>query len=518
MKKKIPSYDAHGKKTEREIQYVPVRYIIAVLLTIIETLLVIGAVILCAKYIPYFYLAIWATEIGVVLMIIRSDDNPDYKVPWLLFVLIVPIAGFMIYFMYYRRTLSKKHVRRLSWYAKWNGERECATLEKLSGEAKSQATQICKTAGACVYEHTQTTYFESGEKTFESILADLQTAQKFVLLEFFIIEEGLFWNSILDILKEKAANGVEVKIVYDDIGCMQTLPGDYAKQLSKYKNIDCVPFARLRGQANNEFNNRSHRKILVIDGKIGYTGGVNIADEYINRKPRFGHWKDTAIRLQGEAVDELTRLFLCDYSMNAKREIVAPEQYLVGEKAESDGFVLPFGDGPEPVYHHRIGKSTIINLLYQAKNYVYITTPYLIVDYELFKAIENAALRGIDVRIVVPHIPDKKLVFYMTRSTCASLLSSGVKIYEYTPGFIHAKMYVADDELAMLGTINLDYRSLVHHFENGVWLYKTQTVLAMKADIEKVMAQSEQIQTPRVKHTVLHKLLQSFLRFFAPLL
>ncbi|MDE6789164.1 MAG: hypothetical protein K2J47_07595 [Ruminococcus sp.] len=310
---------------------------------------------------------------------------------------------------------------------------------------------------------------------------------------------------------------MKVKVIYDDIGCMSTLPGDYYKQLGKL-GISAVPFARLRGQANNEFNNRSHRKILVIDGKVGYTGGINIADEYINQRERFGHWKDTGIRLQGEAVIELTKMFLTDYSLNFRKQNENVDQYYISESCEDSGFVIPFGSGPRPIYDKEVGKAVIMNMLNQAKQYVYITTPYLIIDNELCQAIENAAVRGIDVKIVTPHIPDKKIVFGMTRSSYRRFIDSGADIYEYTPGFIHAKMYLSDDEIAMIGTINLDYRSLVHHFENGVWLYKCDVINDIKADIIDTISKSEKIEKDTLKDTLPNRFIRAVVRIFAPML
>lgn len=333
----------------------------------------------------------------------------------------------------------------------------------------------------------------------------------------FIIEEGVFWNSILEILKEKAAKGVEVKVVWDDIGCMALLPGDYYKTLEKM-GIHAVPFAKLRGQANSEFNNRSHRKIMVIDGKIGYTGGINIADEYINRRSPFGHWKDTGIRMQGEAVAELTKMFTADYALNFGKNIEEFEKYCVSEKSDGSGFLIPFGSGPRPIYDKEVGKMVIMNMLNQAKHYVYITTPYLIIDNELCQAIENAAIRGIDVKIITPHISDKKIVFGMTRSSYKRFIESGAEIYEYTPGFIHAKMYISDDEFAMIGTINLDYRSLVHHFENGVWLYKCGAIDAIKSDIIDTISKSEKIECGSLKDTLFKRFVRSFVHIFAPML
>ncbi len=520
--KRTYQYYVNEKLVEREVNYIPVRYIIAMTITILEILAVIGVVIACCYYIPYFYLAAWATEIGCVIRIVASDDNPDYKIPWLLFVLIMPIAGFMLYFMFYSRTLKKKYIKRLndlknSAYTK----EDDALLEKMLEEspvAHGQAKMLCTVSEAHLFGNTKQTYFSLGEDMYMSMLEDLRKAEKFIFMEYFIIEEGLFWNSILDILKEKAKLGVEVRVVYDDVGCMSTLPGDYAKQLKEF-GILATPFARLRGNADSEFNNRSHRKITVIDGTVGYTGGVNIADEYINEIDRFGHWKDTAIRLEGEAVWELTKLFSIDYGINVRKMPEAKENYFpTGTVNEEKGYVIPFGDGPNPLYKWRVGKSVLQNMLAGANRYMYMTSPYLIIDNDLCQDIENTAMRGVDIRIVVPHIPDKKLVFGMTRSFYARLMAAGVKIYEYEPGFIHAKSYIVDDEIAMIGTINLDYRSLVHHFENGVWMYGCESIKDLKADIEDTISKSILVMPEMQKTTLLQRFVRSVVRIFAPML
>ena len=512
-----------GKETiEREYNYIPVRYIIAVLITLFEIMAIIGIVIACCYFIPYFYIAAWITEIFCVIKIIASDDNPDYKVPWLLFVLILPIAGFMLYFMFYSRKLQKKFIRRLGECEKYNYKRNkkqiLEGLESEDAHAAAQAKMLSSISGASVFINTKQVYYPLGEDMWQAMLCDLEKAEKFIFMEYFIIEEGVFWDSILEILGRKAARGVCVRVLYDDIGCMNTLPGDYHKRLSKL-GIEAAPFSRLRGQADSEFNNRSHRKICVIDGKVGYTGGVNIADEYINKRERFGHWKDTALRLEGEAVWELTRLFLKDYALNV-RKLPADEYELYPTQSDvrAEGYVIPFGDGPNPMYERRVGKSVIRNMLSSATRYVYMTTPYLIIDNDLCQSIENAALRGVDVRIIVPHIPDKRMVFGMTRSFYHRLMAAGVKIYEYEPGFIHAKSYIADDKYAMIGTINLDYRSLVHHFENGVWMYRCDSIKDMKQDIKETMEKSIEIAPDDLKTGLVTRFIRSVVRIFAPML
>ena len=347
----------------------------------------------------------------------------------------------------------------------------------------------------------------------------VDSAKKFIYMEYFIIEEGVFWESILEILKEKAKGGLDVRVVFDDIGCMSTLPGNYAKRLRAF-GIKATQFSRLKGQANNEFNNRSHRKITVIDGKIGYTGGINIADEYVNKIERFGHWKDVGIRLEGEAVYELTKLFLIDFGLNVKKppdnpnyETLFPEMW-----QGASGYLIPFGDGPAPLYKRRVAQSLIVDMLSNAKKYAYIMTPYLIIDNDMCLAIENAAIKGVDVRIIVPHIPDKKLVFEITKTFYERLMQAGVKIYEYELGFVHAKCYLVDDEVAMVGTINMDYRSLVHHFENGVWMYNVDCLSDIRADILATIEKSIFIGAERVKTNLFQRFIRSVVRIFAPLL
>lgn len=521
MKKTIVIYDQNGAK-EKEVNYIPVRFILAIALIVLETAAVLTLTILCAIHIPYFYLAMYATEIFCVLKIINSPENPDYKIPWLLFVLVVPVAGFMIYLMFYDRKLSKKYVKRLDKISdqqiRTKDEQCLAKLEAKDKQAYLNAKLLCKLAGTNLYQNTDAQYFDMGEKLFAAMLEDLKKAEKFIFLEYFIVEQGIFWNSILDILKEKAANGVEVRVIYDDVGCMCTLPGDYYKTL-RSQGIKAVCFSRLKGQADNEFNNRSHRKIMVIDGKVGYTGGVNIADEYINEKVLFGLWKDVGIRLEGEAVSQLTSIFLADYEMNVKTPVEEFAPYFsYSASVENNGYVIPFADGPRPMFKHRVAKTMIMNMLSQAEDYVYMMSPYLIIDNELCQAMEDAAMRGIDVRIITPHIPDKKIIFAMTRSSYKRLMDAGVKIYEFEPGFVHAKVYISDDQYAIVGTINLDYRSLVHHFENGVWMYQHEVLEAVKEDMKNTMSKSIEIKDGVIKESLLLRFVRAFVKVFAPLL
>lgn len=521
MREKIHRY-LNDKRIEKESAPIPFRYCFAVFLAVLETVAILAIVVALCCYVPYFYGLVWMTEISCVIWIIASEDNPDYKIPWLLVVLIVPIAGFMLYLLFYSRKLKRKYVRRLEHMKHHAYEKDDAALfqqlHEESPAAHNQARMLCRISETHLFSDTDQIYFPLGDEMFPRMLKDLRSAERFIFMEYFIVEEGRFWDSILAILKEKAAQGVEVKVVYDDIGCMTTLPGNYFGILQTC-GIDATPFSMLKGNADSEFNNRSHRKIMVIDGHVGYTGGVNIADEYINAVERFGHWKDIGIRLEGEAVKELTKLFLIDYGLNVRKPPKVSADYfptLAGTGAS--GYMIPFGDGPRPIFKRRVGKSVIQGMINQATQSVHIMTPYLIIDNELCQTIENAALRGVTVRIIVPHIPDKRLTFEMTKSYYPRLLDAGVEIYEYTPGFIHAKCYLVDDAYAMIGTINLDYRSLVHNFENGVWMYHCDCIRDIKRDFEQTLAISLKVDAEMTKTSIPIRLLRSMGKIFFPLL
>lgn len=522
MKKKIKVYQ-NGDYVEKEINYIPTRYIFAILITVLEVAAIIGIMVVLAIFVPYFYIAILLTEIGVIIAIVVSNNNPDYKLIWLFVVVMIPLGGLMIYLIFYKRKLPKKSIERLKnvnksydFDDKKNFEELKVTNELISTQAKS----LCVTANSHLYRNSKLQYFSLGEEMHKAMLEELQKAKKFIFLEYFIIEDGEFWNSVLEILIEKAKHGVEIKLVYDDVGCMGTLPGNYYKTLSKKYNIQTVIFSKIKGQASGEFNNRSHRKILVIDGRVAFTGGINIADEYINKLNRFGHWKDTGIQIEGQAINELTKLFFMDYCLNSKKiqNFDFNKYYIAKPIEKTNNYVVPFGDAPKPLNNYSVSKIAIMNLLNHAKNYVYITTPYLIVDNELMKAIENTAIKGIDIRIIVPHIPDKKMVFGMTRSVCLQLMKQGVKIYEYTPGFIHAKSYIADDEYGIIGTMNLDYRSLDHNFEDGIWIYNDDIILDMKKDFINTMNKSQYMNREKQKNSLMTKLINVLVKIFSPLL
>lgn len=509
------------KKEIKKRHYIPRRFIIAILIALAETLAIIALfAFLCYRQ-HWLYIVSILIQAGVAISIACADENPDFKVPWILVVLLLPIVGYMLFFLFSKRKVTKRYIAKINYInqsLKKDDKNEMEAVYKADRLVYSQILEIRKMATTHLYNDTKTVYFPTGEEYFKSLLNDVKEARKFIFIEYFIIESGVFWDPILEVLKQKAKSGVEVKIIWDDIGCIKTLPGNYAKKLKDF-NIDATPFYKLKGQANNEFNNRSHRKMFIIDGFRGYTGGINLADEYINARERFGYWKDVGMRLEGSAVNEMTKLFLMDFYSNKKEKISNPEKYyLPSLPSSSTAFVLPFGDGPRPLYQFTIGKTVIMNMLNGAHDYVYMTSPYLIIDSELTDAIKNAALRGVDVRIITPGIPDKKTVYLMTRSSYKSLIEAGVKIYEYTPGFIHAKTYISDDSLAMVGTINLDYRSLVHHFENGVILFKDPSIMKMKEDFLTSQSKSKCMNEVKLPNSIGKRIIRTIAKIFSPLL
>ena len=392
-------------------------------------------------------------------------------------------------------------------------------LEKESEYAKNQALYMINYSNCPIYENTYNEYLTPGEVKFEKLVEELKKAKHFIFLEYFIIEEGIMWNTILEILKEKAKEGVDVRVIYDDVGCVMKLPYKYGDKLEKY-GIKCRVFNPFIPIFTNRLNNRDHRKIAVIDGYVGFMGGINLADEYINAFEKYGHWKDAAILLKGEAVFNLTVMFLTmwDFINNSDDDYLKyrPENF-TNEKYLSKGYVQPFDDSP--LVNEPIGETVYLNLINKAKKYIYINTPYLIIDNEMATALKIAAKSGVDVRIVTPHIPDKWFVHAVTRSYYQSFIKDNIKIYEYTPGFMHSKTFVVDDEYAVVGSINLDFRSLYLHFECGAWLYKTDSVLKVKEDFLDTLELCQQISLQdceNVKWPV--KFGRLILRMFSPLL
>ncbi|MBQ9072399.1 MAG: cardiolipin synthase [Bacilli bacterium] len=507
---------------EKILKFMKTRYFISgfiILLEFAQLLIVFG---LLYKYSIIMSILGLIFYIGVFLYIINKYESPEFKLPWIIIIMLFFVIGAFIFILLSGNEENNKAANKF----KKNKEKikpclkQDNTLEKLKEEnmdAYLQANYIKLATDLPCYKNTKVTYYKLGQDFHESLLESLKEAKEFIFMEYFIIEEGKMWNPILDILKEKSESGVKVYVIYDDFGCISTLDEKYYEKLNKM-GINSIVSNKFKPVMSRIHNNRDHRKITVIDGIVGFTGGVNLADEYINEKVVHGHWKDTAVKLEGEAVNSLTALFLETWNTQSK-ELLNSEKFMNKEykKINTSGVVSIYGDGPEEFYKDNVGKYVYLNMLSAAKKYVYITTPYLICDYEILNALCICAKKGVDVRIITPHIPDKKIVIWMTQSNYETLIKSGVKIYEYTPGFIHAKNFICDDMYATCGTVNLDYRSLVHHFECGTWMYNTKCIKDMKEDFEKTLDISEEITLKKSKLKGLKKLIAEILKVFSPL-
>ena len=507
----------------RKFRLLMSKYGFSIAIILIELVLVFGIILYMSQIAPIIWVTlVFFISVATVIAIVNRSMSPESKVTWLI-VTFVPVFGPLLYLMFGERRLSKKELKQLQElnsiaFHENNGRQLHLQLQETDKPAYEIINALLHMdSNAEVYDQTDSQFFASGEEMWQQMLEDLKRAEKFIFLEYYIVEEGLMWDSILEILEEKAAQGVEVKMLYDDIGCMVTLPGDYTVYL-RSKGIDAHKFNKVIPRMTVAYNNRDHRKILVIDGQISYTGGINLADEYINHIERFGHWKDSGIRIDGPATQAFTRLFLMNWYIN-RGEISDFDQYhLENQTRFGGGLCIPYGSGPKPIYKTKVGKIVYQNLINQAEDFVYITTPYLIIDYDLTEDIKNAAMRGVDVRIVTPHIPDKKLIQLVTRGAYPDLLSAGVRIFEYTPGFIHSKQMIVDDRFAAVGTINLDYRSLVHHYENAVLLYKTESIADIRKDFEGIFEQSQEIFSDTINPTWYQMMIKEVTQLFAPML
>ena len=470
-----------------------------------------------------FYLASLTLSIIIVFIIINNKSNPSYKIAWIVPVMIFPIFGGLFYLLYGGNKLSTREKLKMviQNIEMTNSLKQDDEIIKKIGDksiyAKNQSEYILNYAKCPVYNNTETTYFKIGEEKFEALLRELKKAEKFIFLEYFIIQEGKMFNSILEILEEKAKQGVDVRLIYDDVGCIVTLPHNYKNTLEA-KGIKCRVFNPIKPFFTRRLNNRDHRKIVVIDGDVGFTGGINLADEYINEYEKHGYWKDAGIMLKGDAVWNLTVMFLSmwDYIDNKEEDYIKfkPSK---NKYYNSKGYVQPFDDSP--LINEPIGETVYLNLINKAKDYIYINTPYLIIDNEMATALKIAAKSGVDIKIVTPYIPDKKFVHAVTKSYYESFIKDGIEIYEFRPGFMHAKTFVVDDEYGVVGSINLDFRSLYLHYECGVWLYKTESIKSMKDDYLETLKRCHKVTMEECKNTSsIRKVLRLIIRMFAPLL
>lgn len=497
------------------------RTVVTALLIVIQVAWLAALLLRLGNSLPAIQTVLRILSLVAILFVIKSDMNPSYKIGWILLIAVLPILGGLMYVIFGNKRPTK-YMREMLRAQLEKSAEYLDTQESITGELDGGAAGLFKylegSAGYPTAKNTTVRYYRVGEEMYADLLPELEKAEKFIFLEYFIIRPGEMWDGVLEILKRKAAAGVDVRIIYDDMGCIDILPANYNATLEGW-GIRTMAFNRFVPAVSLVMNNRDHRKITVIDGKVGFTGGINISDEYINVKERFGHWKDTGLMLKGPGVFNLTLMFLEMWNAFNKdgdgyAEFI-PDSFEECGSAD-DGYVLSFSDSP--LDNESVGESVYTDMLYQAKDYIYITTPYLAIDSELQTALCMAAKRGVDVRMITPGIPDKKLVYRLTRSYYPTLLRAGVKIYEYTPGFIHAKSFVCDDKLCVVGTINMDYRSLYLHFECGTLMYNNPEIKQVKKDDLDTMGKCRKVELSDMKTNFLGELFDSFLRSVAPLL
>ncbi len=461
----------------------------------------------------------------IFLIILNSESNPSYKIAWIIPVALLPVFGSLLYLLFHfnlgsiASTQSVRQTLKETEKYTHTDPQTAGSLAVLSRRTAILSGYIEKAGGYATYRNTSVRYFPLGDDAFPEMIRYLEKAQHFIFLEFFIIQEGIFWNTILEILKRKVKEGVEVRVMYDDIGCMTKLPRNYAAYLTAL-GIKAKVFARVTPFFSTHYNNRDHRKILVIDGKAAFSGGINLADEYINREQRFGRWKDNCFLVEGSAVKNYTLMFLQMWNTSVSPEMRVYEPYL-NVRIErlpqpGDGFVIPYGDGPhQPI---SVAQSVYLHIIQSAVDHVHIMTPYLILDDEMLNALKRAARSGVDVRLLLPFIPDKKTINLIGKSYYPELLEAGVRIYEYTPGFVHSKVVEADGIIAAVGTINLDFRSLYLHYECASLIFTNDVLKDISADFESTFADSHRITlSDYKKKPLLFRLAGRVLRVFAPL-
>lgn len=490
-------------------------------------LLQLGLALLAQKYfydfLPHYYIVAAVFSAGMVLYLLNSSTDPTSKITWLVVIMLMPAFGALL-LAYTRSDVGHRVLRgrfaQVSAQTRTAISQNDETLsrfEKASPEAVGLARYLIRTGCHPVCANGGVSYFPLGEDKFKAMLTELEKAEKFIFLEYFIIDEGLMWGRVLEILARKAKEGVDVRLMYDGTCEFSLLPHNYPKRLEQL-GIKCKMFAPISPFVSTHYNYRDHRKILVIDGHTAFNGGVNLADEYINRKERFGHWKDTAVMVKGEAAKSFTLMFL--QMWNVSEPEISLGSFLetpLPEAEQEEGFVIPYGDCP--LDDERVGEWLYMDLLNRARNYVHIMTPYLILDGEMETALKFAAERGVDVRLILPGIPDKKMPYALAKTHYASLLRSGVKIYEYSPGFVHAKVFSVDGKEAVVGTINLDYRSLYHHFECATYLNGCPCIADIEKDFQDTQAKCRQVSQETIKQEkLIVKLAGILLKFVAPLL
>ena len=484
---------------------------------------IVWLLLIVANFRGYMPLNVILTILSILiaLTIIKNERHLDNKLPWIILIILVPFFGGLLYVFVGANLYSTPMLKKI------NGNREKAKkylvqdskiMENISNKdlgIYGQVQYISNYVGYPIYDNTEIKYFPLGEDVYPVMIEELKKAKKFIFLEYFIIGKGKMWQGILDILEQKVKEGVDVRVIYDDVGSISSLPNKYDRFLES-KGIKCVVFNKLKPIIAVIMNNRDHRKIMVIDGNVSFSGGINIADEYINKKEKYGHWKDNGIMIKGEATWNFTVMFLKIWNAYREDDDTFEKFRPTIKDVKADGYILPYGENP--LDDEIVGENIYLNIINQAKKYVYIFTPYLIIDSEMLSAITLASKRGVDVRIVIPGIPDKKIVFTLTRSYYKMLKKDGVKIYEYTPGFLHSKVFVCDDNIATVGTLNLDYRSLYLHFECGIYIYESKVIEEIKRDALDAMEKSHLVSDKESNAGFIKSIFQAVLKLAAPLM
>ena len=480
------------------------RFCVIALLLVLQIALLVVAYGFFTDKLPILINILRLFSFAMVIYLFNCPMDSSAKLTWLFFIAIFPLAG-AAFLLFTQSNIGHRMERELVARQIENSREFLKQPEQVLESVEhdgSGTDDLCRylNRSGCfpLFEHTNVTYFPLGENKFEAMLEELEKAEKFIFMEYFIVEEGYMWGRILDILTRKAKEGVEIRVMYDGMCEMSTLPVDYWKLLNA-QGIKAKPFSTIKPVISSHYNYRDHRKILVIDGKVAFNGGVNLADEYINRVERFGHWKDTAVMLKGPAVRSFTLMFLQMWYVGEKeadyQSYLAPAPT---EERDAAGYVMPYCDCP--LDEDKVGEAVYMDILNRATDYVHIMTPYLILDGELETALRFAAQRGVDVRLILPGTPDKKMAYALAKTHYKSLTEAGVKIYEYTPGFVHAKVFVSDDHKAVVGTINLDYRSLYHHFECATYLYKTDCIPEIEKDFRETLAKCRPVTAESIKN------------------
>lgn len=497
------------------------RLVVTVLAVLVQLAWLWGLLKLLAPYALLINVALTVLAVLFVLYVASKRDEPAYKVLWLIFILAFPLFGTILYLCFGDKKTSWPLRRRLDRVR--SGMAPLETSPETSAALTQASPRMAQTFRYAArlsqypsYKNTNAQYYPIGDELYPAMLEALERAEKFIYLEYFIVAEGEMWDSILNILIRKAAQGVDVRMIYDDLGSLTTLPPGYAEHLCR-KGIKCISFNPMKLILSGTLNNRDHRKILVVDGTVAFSGGINLADEYINRFVKYGHWKDAGFRLEGPAVQSYVKMFAEFWNAFSPDPIIsASEVPMSQDQSESgDGYVHPYYD--TPTNRDAISNHLYMELLDQATEYAWFFTPYLMLGDTLLDAFVRAAQRGVDVRIVVPGVPDKPFIYRITQSFYRPLLEAGIHIYTYTPGFLHAKACLIDDEIGMLGTVNLDYRSLFLHFECNTLFYRAALLQDLKQDFIETQALCKEVMLSEQKNTIRQRLVDSILRIIAPL-